>query len=201
MTAPSWNSITAAEPPSSDDEVHAGVAGTPEDQFGVAADHPQREHVDGQVDDAEVEESAAEHADDLPVHDSGWEQRPVREELRPGLVLHDAAGLRRGDQEDADVRGHQDVRHKRRRTLCGHGAGDVTDRADIAPSGGDAVDTLVADGRFAQAFGARGTTAPVARQRSGAIGVADAPRLGRSALVRGTAPAGVGHVLRFPTRW
>ena len=181
--------MAAAAPPSERDQVDGEEPGPAEHHLDVAADEPQREHVEREVDRPEVQETRGQDPPPLAVGEPRGHQRPFLERRR-AVVRGDAAGLRHGPGEQRDV--ERDQHRDDERAAARLGPGDRDRPAHPPGALGDAVDALVADRRLPQALRAGGAVAPRAAQSGGAVGVTNAHRggPGRRPARRWDGPAG-----------
>ena len=92
------------------DEVDEQEARRPERLLDDRAEPVEGEHVEGEVEQAAVQEHRRHEAPPVAVRDGGSLERPVREELPAGEI--DPAALRRRDHVDDDV--DRDQHHRRR---------------------------------------------------------------------------------------
>ena len=160
------------------DEVEKQEACRAEIVLDGPADHPEREHVEGEVQQIAVEEHRRDQAppvavvDERPVHD------PLHVERATGAVepvpLHD------GDQVDADVDRDEDPRHRAVEHVERRAPDDA--RRGDSPRISGVLGTADPDRRGGHALGADRAAALGAREAGLAVGV---PVARRQARLRG----------------
>ena len=157
------------------DPVEQRVPQPAEHELEVPAEHPEREHVDRDVQRTDVQEARGHQPPPLAGGDVGGHQ-PGRLDPRRRVVRPRATRREGRQHEDDDVDGDEGDRHDRRRTRTGAPATDGARGPRRAGGLRDTVDAVRADRRRAQAVRARRPPAPGAGQGGGPVGVPHAVR-------------------------